>query len=139
VGDGFAYGVMAAQEFQPQVQLQVRLTGSHHSEKNSFRKSSLNLFPFEVLLQFSKDHGPFRFYLQPGLGTALWFAKSERLVDARIQKNHGFDFMASGGLGMQYRLPNHPWRVGADMSLAYVSGYFDNYFSRILVYTSYQF
>jgi len=139
VGDGFSYGFLAAQELQPFIQLQLRVSGSHHRESNTARKSSLNLFPMEFLVQFSKEYGSFRFYVQPGLGSALWYSKSERLVDGYKQEAHGYDFMASGGLGAQYIVPDQPWRFGADASLSYVSGYFDNYFTRVLVYTSYQF
>jgi hypothetical protein len=139
VGGAWSYGFIGAQEFQPNIQAQVRLSGSHHRKSDSFRKSSLNLFPIDFLLQFSRKMGPFKIYVQPGLGAAAWFAKSERLVDSYVQKSKGFDFMASGGIGAQYLLADQPWRYGAEASLSYVSGYFDNYFTRVLVYTSYQF
>lgn len=139
VGDGFAYGVMASQELYPLIHIQLRLSGSHHNKEDAIRKSSLSLFPMEILGQFSRVLGNFRFYLQPGLGGALWYSKSERLVDNYTQKAKGFDFMASGGAGVQY-IPSHlPWRFGIDASMSYVSGYFDNYFNRVLVYTTYQF
>jgi|GEM_PF-2507011 len=139
VGDGFSYGFLAAQEIQPGIQAQLRISGSHHREEKSDRTSSLNLFPFEVLAQFSRAHGNLRFYVQPGMGGAAWAAKSVRLVDQREQKTKGFDFMASAGLGFKYKTKEVPWSLGADVSMAYVSGYFDNYFNRILVYTTYQF
>jgi hypothetical protein len=139
VGDGFSYGFLGAQEIVPGIQGQIRLSGSHFNEKTETRRSSLNLFPFELLAQFSRSSGPVSFYLQPGLGGALWRTRSERLVDNRLQQAHGFDFMASAGLGFNLKLPESRWKVGADASMAYVSGYFDNYFSRILVYSSYQF
>ncbi|MEO5667581.1 MAG: hypothetical protein ABIR96_05955 [Bdellovibrionota bacterium] len=139
VGDGFTYGFLAAQEIVPGVQAQIRMSGSHHREKTDTRKSSLNLFPFEVLAQFSRVHANFTLYVQPGLGGTGWNSKSVRLVDKYEQKAHGFDFMASGGFGFKYKTSESPWSIGADTSLAYVSGYFDNYFSRVLVYTTYQF
>jgi hypothetical protein len=139
VGGGFTYGFLFSQELHPLIQAQVRLSGSHHREKGIDQKSSLNLFPVEFLAQFAREYGNLRFYVQPGLGGAFWSARSERLVDGYNQRAGGFDFMASGGLGLQYKIEQSPWRVGADASVAYVSGYFDNYFNRVLVYTSYQF
>jgi hypothetical protein len=139
VGDGFSYGFLAAQEMHPGIQAQLRLSGSHHREKDATRKSSLNLFPFEFLAQFAQSAGNLKFYVQPGLGGAAWTSRSERLVDGRVQKANGFDFMASAGLGFKYKIQENPWSVGADASMAYVSGYFDNYFSRVLVYSTYQF
>jgi hypothetical protein len=139
VGDGFSYGFLAAQEMRPGIQAQLRLSGSHHREKDATRKSSLNLFPFEFLAQFAQSSGNLKFYVQPGLGGAAWTSRSERLVDGRTQKANGFDFMASAGLGFKYKIQENPWSVGADASMAYVSGYFDNYFSRVLVYSTYQF
>jgi hypothetical protein len=139
VGDGFSYGFLAAQEMRPGIQAQLRVSGSHHREKNATSKTSLNLFPFEFLAQFAQSEGNLRFYVQPGLGGAAWTSRSERLVDSRTQKANGFDFMASAGLGFKYKIQDNPWSVGADASMAYVSGYFDNYFSRVLVYSTYQF
>jgi len=139
VGDGFSYGFLAAQEIVPGVQGQLRVSGTHHREQTASRKSSLNLFPFEVLAQFSRQVGAVRFYVQPGLGGALWNSRSIRLIDQREKRAKGFDFMASGGLGFKYKMPEQPWSLGADASMAYVSGYFDNYFTRVLVYTTYQF
>jgi hypothetical protein len=139
VGDGFSYGFLAAQELHPGIQAQLRISGSHHREKDATSKSSLNLFPFEFLAQFAQTSGNLKFYVQPGLGGATWTSRSERLVDGRTQKANGFDFMASAGLGFKYKIQDNPWSVGADASMAYVSGYFDNYFSRVLVYSTYQF
>lgn len=139
VGDGFSYGFLAAQEIEPGIQAQLRISGSHYRETTSDRTAALNLFPLEALAQFSRAYGNLRFYVQPGLGGAAWMAKSERLVDKREQKAKGFDFMASAGLGFKYKTKEVPWSLGADVSMAYVSGYFDNYFNRILVYTTYQF
>ncbi len=138
-GSGFAFGVMGAQEINERMQIQFRLSASHHAEDNSSRQNRLWIIPMEVLVQFTKKIGNFIAYVQPGLGTAAWFSESTRTVDLYSETSHGYDFMASGGIGVKYTIPEMAWTFGADYSLSYISGYFDNYLSRIMLYSSYQF
>jgi len=138
-GSGFAFGLMGTQEIDEKLQVQVRLNASHHTKDETSRRNRLWIVPTEILMLFTKQVGEIIFYVQPGLGAAYWNSSSARTVDGYTETAHGFDFMASGGVGLKYRIPNQDWKVGADYSFAYVSGYFDNYFSRIMVYSSYQF
>lgn len=139
VGDGFSFGMLMAQEINERLQLQLRISGSRHTEEDASTSRRLWIAPIEFVGQFSRKIGSVSFYLQPGLGTAAWFSEASRVVDGYSESAKGFDFLASGGIGAHMRMPDPKVRIGADYSISYVSGQFDNYFSRILVYATYQF
>lgn len=138
-GDGYSFGLLVAQEINPRLQVQIRLGASHHREDDSFKENTLWIMPIEVLAQFTRQVGPVNLYVQPGLGGAYWNSRSQRVVDAYKETASGFDFLATVGAGAFYRFPEHDLKVGADYSLTYVSGNFDNYFSRVLAYATLKF
>ena len=138
-GGGYSFGLLVAQEINPRLQVQIRVGASHHKEEDSFKENTLWIVPVEVLAQFTREVGPLHVYVQPGLGGAFWSSRSQRVVDAYKETANGFDFLATAGAGAFYKFPEHDLKVGADYGWTYVSGNFDNYFSRVLAYASLKF